>query len=168
MTNTTKTSRRSCYLPADLTPFLGERGLLKLVLDAVQIVDPARFVVEERSHPVFRPQMMLTLLTYCYSAKIYGSPDIEWALRHDKTVRYICARTYPDWQTFRRFRRQHRDLLQQTLAYVFKQTWALKFDEGEADYIGYDWFELELNSEVNAAVQERLDLAALLDGVESE
>ena len=111
---------------------------------------------------------MLTLLTYCYSASLYGSRDIETAIESDRTVRYICARAHPDWQRLRRFRRQHRELLHQCLVYVLKQVWALKFDDGEADYAGYEWFESELIDLVNRGAQDRLDFAALLDGAESE
>jgi hypothetical protein len=112
--------------------------------------------------------MLLTLLTYCYSARIYGSRDIEWAMQNNRTVRYICARNYPDWQTLRRFRRHHRALLHACLVYVAKQVWALKFDEGEADYVGYEWFELELLEVVNKAALDRLDIAALMDGADSD
>jgi transposase len=155
-------------LPADLSRFLGERGLLKLVLDAVQTVDPTGFIMESPADAAARPQMLLTLLTYCYATRLYGSADIEWATRYDRTVRYICAHNFPDWQTLRRFRRNNRALLEQTLAWVFKQAWSLKCDAGEADYIGYEWFETQLNQMVAATVHDRLDLAALMDGVESD
>jgi hypothetical protein len=155
-------------LSSDLTRCVGERGLLKLALDAVLTLDTAKLKEARRRSPDFSPQMMLTLLTYCYSASLYGSRDIEWMIRRDRTVRYICARTYPDWQSLRRFRRQHRELLRQCLAYVMKQTWALKFDEGEADYVGYEWFESELLDLVNQSALSRLDFAALMDGAESE
>jgi hypothetical protein len=173
MTTNTENKRvrpkRLGAFPSDLSRSLGEQGLLTLVLNAVQTVDPERWTVQPgtKSSP-YRPQMMLTLLTYCYAASLYGSQDIERAMRDNRTVRYICARTYPDWQALRQFRRQHRDLIRQCLAYVMKQTWALKFDDGEADYVGYDWFESELVDQVNAAVLTRVDTAVLMDGVESE
>jgi transposase len=137
-------------------------------LDAVQMIDPGRFAPEDRVRPMYRPQMLLTLLTYCYAARIYGSRDVEWATRYDKTVRYICARTFPDWNTLRRFRRRNRAILQETLTNVFKQAWAVKFDEGETDYWGCDWFESELSREVRRTACQRLDTAALMDGVESD
>ena len=160
--------RRIGALTADLSRTLGERQLLNMVLEAVQAASPDGFSAKELRSAEFRPQMMLTLLSYCYTASIYGSYDVEWAISHDKTVRYICARTYPDWQSIKRFRRQHRELLQETIARVLKQAWACKFDAGEADYNGYDWFESELLEQVNAAATERLDLAALIDGADSD
>lgn len=155
-------------LASDLRETLGERQLLKLVLEAVQGVDLGRDRRDELKYSEFRPQMMLTLLTYCYTANIYGSYDIEWAISNDSTVRYICARTYPDWQAIRRFRRQHREILQATIARVLKQAWALKFDEGEVAYNGYEWFESELLGQVSAAATDRLDLAALYDGADGD
>lgn len=169
MTNTESgKERRIGALTEDLSRALGERQLLKLTLEAVQSAGPAGFSSKEIRAAEYRPQMMLTLLTYCYAASIYGSYDIEWAISHNRTVRYICARTYPDWQAIKRFRRQHREMLQTTIARVLKQAWACRFDAGEADYNGYEWFESELLSQVNVAAMERLELAALIDGADSD
>ena len=162
------TETRFRSLSSDFSQCLGERGLLKLALDAVSTLDAEGIRQVGKRSPEFRPQMMLTLLTYCYSISIYGSKDIEWAIDYERTIRYICARTFPDANSLRRFRRQNRALLQQCLVYVMKQTWALKFDEGEADYVGYEWFESEFLEQVNASAADRLDFAALMDGAESE
>src|SRR5262245_50482160 len=149
-----KDTRIQC-LPSDLSLFLGEHGLLRLWLSAVQKVEPHQFVVEDRDTPSLRPRMLLTLLTYCYATRIYGSNDIEWATRHDPIIRYICARRFPDWTDLRRFRRNNRALVAQTLAWVFKQAWSLKFDEGEADYGGYEWIESEEYKLINTNVKTK-------------
>ena len=153
-------------LPKDLTECVGKSTLLKLALDAVQTLDWSSTERNQRSE--IRPQMMLTLLSYCYASGIHGSQDVAWAMQNDPTVRYICARTYPDWLSIRRFRRYNRQPLQQCLAYILKQTWALRFDEAETNYLGYTWFESELNQQIDAAVQMLMELAMLMDGVESE
>src|SRR5262245_61763586 len=138
MTNTENgKERRIGALSTDLSRTLGKQQLLKMVLEAAQAVGTDRFSQKELKEAESRPQMMLTLLTYGDPASLYGSYDVEWAIYHDTTVRYICARTYPDWQAIRRFRRQHRQIVQETLSSVLKQAWALKFDEGELDYNGY-------------------------------
>jgi transposase len=153
---------------SDLSRIVGEQALLKLALDSIQTLELGELQTAALRMPGFRPQMMLTLLTYCYSSSLYGSKDIEWALENDRTLRYICGRTRPDWQSLRRFRRQNRILLFQCLVYVMKQTWALKFDQGEADYVGYEWFESNLLEKLNQGAKERIEVAALMDGVESE
>lgn len=168
-TNTTAPpSSRARVLSEDLSALVGEKSLVKLVFDAVQTLDPEAVARAGRTCPGYRPQMMLSLLAYCYSVKRYGSQDIEDAMGVDRMVTYLCARSYPDWQSLRRFRRQQRDLLEQCLAYVMKQVWALEFDQGEADYIGYEWFEAELVQEIQSVLKERLSTAALMDGVESD
>lgn len=170
-TNRIKVAERNQQIDtvaSDLTRIIGERALLQLALDSIQTIDVELLQKAARRMPDFRPQMMLTLLTYCYSSSIYGSKDIEWAVEHDRTARYICGRTRPDWQSLRRFRRQNRDLLFQCLVYVMKQAWALKFDRGEADYASYEWFETDFMERLNQGALERIEVAMLMDGAESE
>src|SRR5258708_1546324 len=86
--------------PADLREWVDEQLLVKLALDAVQTLDwPA--AATDRNE--LRPQMMLTLLSYCYAAGIYGSGDIAATLRSDRVLHYICARAYPDGRELRHF-----------------------------------------------------------------
>src|ERR1041385_857133 len=117
------------YLAGDLTRWLGEGEVLKLAFEAVQTVQcPLPGIPRPEEQPL-RPQMMLTLLVYCYCASLYGSRDIEWAVHNNKTVRYICARTYPDWRVIRRFRRQHRDLVAHCLARLLREAWLRIWDQ---------------------------------------
>src|SRR5438552_19687 len=115
--------------PPDLREDLGNVILLKLALDAVQALDPAKVNAAGQGMQNLRPQMILTLLSFCYAARIYASRDIEWAIRHDPTVRYICARTFPAWQAIRRFRRSNRELVEQALAYVLRKGLLLQADQ---------------------------------------
>src|SRR5436853_6060311 len=94
-------------LPKNLADWLGKPGLLKVTLDGVQTVDWTE-VDRPTGPPAHRPQMLLTLLAYAYSTGVYGSREIVEATVREPTMRYICARTYPDWLVLRRFRRQHR------------------------------------------------------------
>lgn len=166
-TNQTRPERRIQTPSGDLSQRLGPRTLLKLVLDAVQTIDPGRFDRADRGRALYRPQMLLTLLAYCYAARIYGSRDIEWATRHDKTVRYICARTFPDWNALRRFRRRNRALVEQTLAYVCKQVCALQCNECETARAD-DRFDSELDYEVRKEAFDRIEIAALMDAAEND
>jgi len=164
----TEKNQKIDAVASDLSRIVGEQALLTLSLDSIQALESGQLQSAARRMPDFRPQMMLTLLTYCYSSSIYGSKDVEWALENDRKIRYICGRTRPDWQSLRRFRRQNRDLLMQCLLYVMKQTWALKFDQGEADYVGYEWFEGDLLNRLSQGANERIEVAALMDGAESD
>src|SRR5438876_11665394 len=67
MTNTERRERWGpSVLSGDLRRTLGEQGLLRLALDAIQALDLRPLLSEGGLPAGFRPQMMLTLLTYCY------------------------------------------------------------------------------------------------------
>ena len=168
MKNVVGAAGRSRALPTDLSQCLGSRALLQLCLDAVQQIPSAQLAEVRKHMPGTRPEMLITLLTYCYSVGMYDSRDIEWASRTDRTIRYICAGVRPEWRTLRRFRRNHRDLIRASLIHVMKQTWAFHFETGEADYVGYEWFESELIHEFTETAVGRLDIAALLDRADTD
>jgi hypothetical protein len=71
--------------------------------------------------------MMMTLLSYCYATGVFGSGDIEQNLQADPMTRYLCARTYPDLDAIRMFRRHHGTQIRRCLATVFRQAWQLRF-----------------------------------------
>ena len=112
-----------------------------------------------------RPQMMLTLLSYCYAAGMCGSQDIEWAAQSDKTVRYICAGKEPDWLTIRRFRRRNVELLRPCLAYILKQAWTLRTAHESSSEPIIDSSESNLDHQIACAVSDRIDSAVFLDAV---
>lgn len=155
-------------LPRNLAEWTTEKGLLALALDSTQSINwQAKDIIHPFPRPL-RPQMLLTLFTYCYSVGIYSTHDILEAIQNNRTVRYICAYNYPDEALLRKFRRSFRSQIEQALRWVMLQAWALRLDNAETDYLGYDWFLNHINSELDATVQSRLELAILLDGVEND
>ena len=155
-------------LPANLVQAVARPVMVRLCLDAVQTLNRRDARLHRSRAEELSPQMMLTLLSYCYATGTYGSLDVIWATENDPMVRYICGRAQPGWSAIRRFRRHHRDLLQLCLTHVFKQLWALKFDRGEADYLGYGWFESELSGQIDREVQDRIDIAVAMDSAEAD
>jgi hypothetical protein len=152
--------------PPDLRESLGEPILLKLALDGVQSLDPAKLKLAANGTAPLRPQMMLTLLSYCYAARIYGSRDIEWAIRNNATVRYI-VRTCPGWRSMRRFRRNNRELLEECLAYVLKKAWLLQLD---ADCASADWSGAgsDLDRKSLAEARQKIEVAIIMDTAEND
>lgn len=146
----------SSLWPADLRLMLDERGLLTLALDAIQTLDWSRSDAPRQGPDSHRPQMLLTLLSYCYAAGICGSEDIEWAVENDRMVRYICARAYPDWLAIRRFRRRNREWLKQCLAYIFRHT-------VPAEYADASQAGAALEEHIALAVRDRIELAVIMD-----
>jgi hypothetical protein len=106
-------------LPEDLRRVVGERRLIEFALEASLSVGEALPRPEKLLEGQPGSQTLLTLLTYCYAAGIYGSEEIEWACEHDSSARYICAKTWPDQDTLRCFRRANRPWVEACLLWVY-------------------------------------------------
>jgi hypothetical protein len=156
------TTTTKALLPSDLRNIAGSGGLLQIALDATANVNLSSAVL--LGVFPFRPRMMLTLLSYCYASGIYASWDIERAIYTDKTVRYICAWQYPTWLDIRRFRRQHRDLILESLAMTIKQTWN-NFVAMPPDF---DEWQTEIDEEIQALARNRVETAIIMDRAEMD
>lgn len=155
-------------LPDNLSRWIPKRQLLGLVLDAVQTVEFSAAGAKPDARRRFRPQMMLTLLTYAYAAGIESSEAVLRAIKEDPTVRYICAHHYPEWNEIRLFRRHHREQLLQALQQVYLQAWAARLEEGVASFEGFEWFEDVLRAAITRKVDHKIERAILLDWVNLE
>ena len=143
----------------DLRQRVGAQNLLRWALEAPQTVEgPAAETLKARFGD-FRPQMMLTLLSFAYASSCYGSEDIEAAIERDRTFRYICARIYPDAKAIRRFRRSFRPALDQCLAYVLRGA--------AVEMIGAA-LNAELEQQVLSATTEKIELAVVMDRCATE
>lgn len=125
-------------MPDDLSLYIGKKTLVKLVLEAVEGIDeggscPVSVTAEKC---VIQPVMLITLLTYCYATGVYGSMDIELNIRRDQMTRYLCAKTYPDVDVLRSFRRDWRLKIRQCLASVLRRVWELRFCGDDAEPVG--------------------------------
>ena len=102
----------------DLRELIGERRLIELVLVEVQALGDALAASGPGVTLQPRSRLLLTLLTYCGAAGIYGSEDIEWASRNDSGARYICVNKPVDQETARQFRRTYRVEIEKCLTRV--------------------------------------------------
>jgi hypothetical protein len=152
----------------DVRRWPASRELVQLALDAVQTLDWSNANLISRSTRRYRPQMMVTLLGYCYATGIYGSEQIEQAIRQNETVRYICARDYPDWAAIRQFRRENRLVLEQCLAYVLKQAWARSQDLAAPGVWACQPSEAEQSRQAQREAYQRLEVAAFMDLMQRE
>jgi hypothetical protein len=140
---------------ADLRQRVGSSNLLRWSLEAPLIIDHDPEQLLRKNVCGFRPQMILTLLSFCYASSYYGSEDIAGAISTDRTMRYICARTYPDAVAIRRFRRCCRSPLDQALNFVLRRA--------AVEMTGYTDLPPELQQQVLATTQEKIELAVIMD-----
>ena len=161
-----RTELRNCLAwanQADLRQILASRLLTELALNAVQEVDWSKVRRVRRGAAGYQPQMMLTLLCYCYAAGIYGSQQIEEVMRRDETVRYICARTYPDRAEIQQFRRDNRPMLEQCLASVLNQAWTWAGNIAGCALLGTRPTAIEQSKQAAKEAYQRLEVASFVD-----
>jgi|SRR2546426_3800053 len=116
-------------LPDDLSLYLGKKTLVKLILEAIQVWnrEPLDYRGFASAGKTFQQPMLLTLLTYCYATGVYASTEIELNIERDPMTRYLCARTYPNIDVIRGFRRFNVLQIKQCLTAVLNRAWQLRF-----------------------------------------
>jgi len=109
-------------LPPDMRQWVPENHLVHFVIDAVAQLDVSAAAVNERGtgDEQYPPQMMLTLLIYCYASGVFSSRAIEAMTYDSVAVRYLCGDTHPDHDTICTFRRENRALLSSAFGQVLE------------------------------------------------
>ena len=79
----------------------------------------------------FQPKTLLAVTLYCYAHDIYGSEDIEDALRRDAAFRWLCQQEFPGAWVLRRFRRENCKTLHQALVAML---WFVEADQTETGF----------------------------------
>jgi transposase len=85
--------------PEDLRDWIPENHLVHFIIEAIEELDTRGFKVNRRGSgsEQYPPEMMLSLLLYCYATRRMSSRVIEEATYTDVAVRYICGnRAHPD------------------------------------------------------------------------
>lgn len=111
-----RTNAVAVTIPGDLAEDLGAVRLTQLALEAVQ--DEAEGSGEFRAGPgsqSYQHRMLLTLMSYAYARGVYSSEELQDRVRTDADLRYLCAREFPEAETFRLFRRREWARLNGTL-----------------------------------------------------
>ncbi|MCI0535319.1 MAG: hypothetical protein L0Z50_08825 [Verrucomicrobiales bacterium] len=112
-------------LPEDLRSVVSEQTLVRLALEAVQMVECHDVPQSEHSMSVraIPHPLLTTVLIYSYAAGVLGSRDIEVFAQHDASLRYLCRASILDWDTLRLFRRQHVQLVTRCLEVLLETAW---------------------------------------------
>jgi transposase len=122
-------------LPPDMRDWLPDGHLAWFVIDAVSVLDVARFAARATpagsaaGRAAYDPRVLLALLVYGYARGLRSSRKIERACTEDVAFRVICAQDGPDHATIARFRRQH-FADEQAMAGLFGQVLALAAEAG--------------------------------------
>jgi hypothetical protein len=146
--------------PWDLADWVERAELLCWVKEEIETLDwkNPRLVEYLRTHPDYRPRVLLTLLTYAYVTGVYASEDIAEHCYSDPTFRSICASDAPTTREITAFRRENRGLLKWGLQQMLKRALRTQFDVGNGSLAA------GLRRYVAVAATTRLDVARHLDG----
>jgi transposase len=111
-------------MPPSLRDWLSEDHLAWFVLDTVAQLDLAAFYASYRpdghGRAAYEPSMMVALLLFAYSTKVYSSRGIECHCRQDIAYRVITANRVPDHATIARFVQRHEEPLGELFGLVLK------------------------------------------------
>ena len=141
-------------LPPDLRDWISEDSMVHFIVDAVEALEIKGFGINERGSgsAQYPPQMMLSLLIYCYATKRFSSREIERATYTDIAVRYICGGDlHPDHDTICAFRLKNREAFKE----VFTKVLLLGVELGHLKKIGgisIDGTKIKANASKHAAV----------------
>ena len=107
-------------LPECLQNWIPENDPAQFVIDAVAALKPDQCSINHRGtgDAQYPPEMMLSLLVYCYATGLLSSRRIEHATWQNVAVRYLCANTHPDHNTLCTFRRRNGPLIQETFVKI--------------------------------------------------
>jgi transposase len=96
-------------LPVDMRDWIAGDDRAHFILEAVELVDLAKFRMNERGcgSEQYPPRLMLALLIYCYSHGIFGRRRIHAATHYHLSVRYLAGDQHPDHDTICKFRREN-------------------------------------------------------------
>jgi len=111
-------------MPPSLRDWLAEDHLAWFVLETVSQLDLAAFYASYRpdghGRAAYEPSVMVALLLYSYSTKVYSSRDIECHCRQDIAYRVITGNRVPDHSTVARFVVRHQESLGELFGGVLK------------------------------------------------
>ncbi len=169
-------ARRMAEKVEELTQVHGSLALVPLVLDAVGSgeMGDSKFAFRGEGRVwEINPKTMLTVLTYCYGVGLYNPEDIEDAIEEHPAVSYIAARAAMPASAIRRFRREHRALISQTLARFFESIWTVsEVQVSPMSISSSDTLKIELDETASAGLrvecarlaEDHILLALLWDG----
>jgi transposase len=125
-------------LPPDLESMIPEKDLVRVIDRFVESL-PKRTIEgrlwKKRGRPAYGPRMMLKVLLYAYSQRVYSSRQIAKACRQNLNFLWLSGMARPDFNTVNRFRSVY---LAECLEAVFGRLAEMLLEQG---YVrGRDYF----------------------------
>lgn len=159
--------------PLDIGQLINEGHLVRVINTFVDqlSIEVLSKPFEKEGKPPFHPALMMKILLYAYSTKLFSSRKIEKAVRQDITFMWLTGMQTPDHNTINRFRSYYfqsiiDDVFTDLLDYLSEQGY-IRFEtyfvdgtklEADANKYSYVWKKNTIRYKTNlkAKVQELL------------
>jgi transposase len=164
-------------LPTNLEELIPENHLVRVVHEAIEKMDldPLLKRYKGGGTSSYHPKMMLKVLVYAYTQRIYSSRQIAKALRENIHFMWISGNSRPDFRTINRFRGEvMRGIMEQVFAsvlellieegYVKLEHYFLDGTKIEANANRYSWVWAKSTRNYKRKLQE--NVKKLLDEIE--
>jgi len=156
-------------LPPNLDELIDENHLVRVVDEFVSRLSPTVWdkAFKGGGAPSYHPQMMLKIILFAYSSRIFSSRQIAKAVRQDVTFMWVAGMQRPSFNTINRFRSDYfRDILEDVFTellnflhekgYVNFKDYFIDGTKLEADAGRYTYVWGKNTKRFKAAVQERI------------
>jgi transposase len=123
-------------LPPSLDELISPDHLVRVVNQVINNLDLSPIInqYEGGGASAYDPRMLVKMLLYGYSMKIYTGRRLAKALRQDVTFMWLCAGSRPDFRTINLFRT---GILKDTIEDLFKQLLLFLIDHGYVQVENY-------------------------------
>jgi len=140
-------------LPTDLEMLIPPNHLVRVVSETIEKMDLAILLRQYKGGGTssYHPKMMLKVLIYAYTQRIYSSRQIAKALRENINFMWISGNNRPDFRTINRFRST---VMREIIDEVFTAVVELLIEEGYVKLKHYflDGTKMEANASKYKAV----------------
>jgi len=134
-------------LPTNLEELIPENHLVRVVHEAIEKMDlkPLMKRYKGGGTSSYHPKMMLKVLVYAYTQRIYSSRRIAKALRENIHFMWISGNSRPDFRTINRFRGE---VMRGMVEEVFASVLELLIEEGyvKLEHYFLDGTKIEANA----------------------
>lgn len=134
-------------LPTDIELHIPTKHLVRVVNDAINKmnIEPLLRQYKGGGTSSYHPKMMLKVLVYAYTQKLYSSRQIAKALRENIHFMWLSGNNTPDFRTINRFRSS---IMKEIIDEIFKNVLELLIEEGLIKLENYflDGTKIEANA----------------------
>lgn len=110
------------HLPMSYDDMIPEKHLVRVVNQVINELDLTTLYsrYSEKGCTAYHPQMMLKVILYAYTQRIFTSRMIAKALRENIYFMWISGSNQPNWRTINRFRGEMKETIGKIFAEVIK------------------------------------------------